>query len=1011
MKKILLLLIVVFAGYIVNAQEYGKLSTLDNNSKSEFKRKIVTEKKERITNLRSNININANNIITKNSNANVIPKNTKSITQFPWEEGFEGTTFPPEGWSMIDNDGDGNNWGLQLVLQDGTTWSDIEGYNSAHAVGSASYRNDVGALNPDNWLITPALELPNGSIELKYWVSAIDVTYSQDHYEVMVSTTGTNVSDFTSIFEETLTTNVWGERIISLNAYSGQTIYIAFVHNESHDVYIMRIDDISIDVGSDIDAQVFSITEPVSGPSLTNSEVVKAIVKNNGIADITGFSLKLEVNGTELATETYTGTIASGEQAEYTFTQTADLSEAKDHIIKVTVILTGDEKEENNSISKTVINYGNVVLMGSVSSVTSCDIRFMDDGAADNYTFTESQIITFHPETTGDMVSITFNELATTTDPLLGTYDALYVFNGVFTMEDLANISESDILGGFAGDYTEELPEPITALNVDGALTVYFEKGTIYFGSPASGWNAEISCITLPNTDLAITNLFPTAALPNQTIAPKVTIKNLGGTAATSWTVEVSDGGSYTSNKNGSSLDLGKSIVIEMDEWTPTANATLTAKVTITGDADLTNNEKTQNVTVKNYENAYTSNVYQSDDYSSINLTNGNLTSVGPNTYDEFPCGEDYNGTSIYRIYTDNSIGTVLPDGSFYNLGMVTGVTEGTLSGLAYDWNNEKWYIGTIISTQVGSANEYYYKLYSLNLSNFTATLIGDQSSQYLLRGLDMASDGFLYAVDLLTSNLVKINPANANITSVGSTGLTLNYGQDVAFDEVEQKLYSIAFDYRSSSDMSSKFGYYNMSTGAFTEIKDYGLDQFGTICITKEPIDLAMVSTTPVDNATGTEVSANVFVTFNKGIIANDLTGITISPDPTGVSASINGSILTIAHNNFDYETTYTVTIPAEAIKDYNSEIKWTFTTETDINVSTENTNVMKVYPNPSNGLVNIQVTENSFVKVADINGRIIETYTVNDNSTITFTQVPGIYLIYVENNGKVYTEKVIIE
>jgi len=160
-------------------------------------------------------------------------------------ESFTAGTLPA-GWLNVDVDGDGYKWQFEVY---GSTAPyppmPSEGHNDTYSINSASYYNGIGALSPNNWLITPQLEL-TGNTELTYWVKAIDASYSQDHYGVYVSTTGTNPSDFTLVFEETLTpANAnWTPRTV--NIPQAGNCYIAFRHFSSYDIYIMCLDDIIV---------------------------------------------------------------------------------------------------------------------------------------------------------------------------------------------------------------------------------------------------------------------------------------------------------------------------------------------------------------------------------------------------------------------------------------------------------------------------------------------------------------------------------------------------------------------------------------------------------------------------------------------------------------------------------------------------------------------------------------------------------------------------------------------
>jgi hypothetical protein len=101
-----------------------------------------------------------------------------------------------------------------------------------------------------------------------------------------------------------------------------------------------------------------------------------------------------------------------------------------------------------------------------------------------------------------------------------------------------------------------------------------------------------------------------------------------------------------------------------------------------------------------------------------------------------------------------------------------------------------------------------------------------------------------------------------------------------------------------------------------------------------------------PEKDAVNVALNAEVSATFNIDVAAvssTSLNGITIKCDcgsyVEGISASLNGRKLTIAHDSFDKDRTYTVTIPAKAVRceDSTSEsyqndlISWSFTTTKD--------------------------------------------------------------------------------
>ena len=179
----------------------------------------------------------------RNLNAEVVDINDVNLT---WsapnsggegdeiEEGFEAA-FPPEGWLDIDNNGDGYSWQAY----------EYDPHSGTYAAGSSSWP-DQNPVTPDNWLITPALAL-GGAEELTFWTATQDPAYPAEHYSVKLSTTGTNVSDFTNVlFEETLADDIWHEITVDLSAFAGETVYIAFQHHDCYDMFWMKLDDISV---------------------------------------------------------------------------------------------------------------------------------------------------------------------------------------------------------------------------------------------------------------------------------------------------------------------------------------------------------------------------------------------------------------------------------------------------------------------------------------------------------------------------------------------------------------------------------------------------------------------------------------------------------------------------------------------------------------------------------------------------------------------------------------------
>ena len=180
--------------------------------------------------------------------------NCNTITTFPYVMTFESNEIEQIiCWSAIDADGDGYGW-------------DINSF--AGSIGSASYINNVGALTPDNWLITPQMYFTTGSNYTLSWKTwAPDTTYYAEHYGVYVSTSGNETSNFTLVHEYTMSSADTTTMTLDLSSFAGQTIYIAFRHWNVTDVYWILLDDITV-TQTPIPGQNYTITVQSASPTM-----------------------------------------------------------------------------------------------------------------------------------------------------------------------------------------------------------------------------------------------------------------------------------------------------------------------------------------------------------------------------------------------------------------------------------------------------------------------------------------------------------------------------------------------------------------------------------------------------------------------------------------------------------------------------------------------------------------------------------------------------------------------
>lgn len=155
----------------------------------------------------------------------------------------------------------------------------------------------------DRWMVTPAITVPNGSgYYLTFNTFGRDANFPEK-VKVMVSTTGQDKRYFTTtLLDETLGTGEF-DYSASLDAYAGQTIYLAFVNHG--DGYYLIVDDIMV---QQLPASSIALTSVRTGMfySMEDQVSVDVTVKNLG-QSLTSFDYAYTINGENETTGTISG--------------------------------------------------------------------------------------------------------------------------------------------------------------------------------------------------------------------------------------------------------------------------------------------------------------------------------------------------------------------------------------------------------------------------------------------------------------------------------------------------------------------------------------------------------------------------------------------------------------------------------------------------------------------------------------------------------------------------------
>ena len=159
-----------------------------------------------------------------------------TITAFPYHESFENGEAVNTCWTFLNS----NEYGWQHNSYN----PELAYTGSCMMISFSNINGDYGS-NTDNWLISPAIQLPtSGTVQASWYNYGVYFGYEQ--YSLYISTTGTNISDFT-LLDTYYAYDWWTRQEADLSAYAGQTVHIAFRHTYGN--YVLLLDDLQVESG------------------------------------------------------------------------------------------------------------------------------------------------------------------------------------------------------------------------------------------------------------------------------------------------------------------------------------------------------------------------------------------------------------------------------------------------------------------------------------------------------------------------------------------------------------------------------------------------------------------------------------------------------------------------------------------------------------------------------------------------------------------------------------------
>jgi len=246
------------------------------------------------------------------------------------------------GWTSVDNDADPTtspNYDLWYT-------ANFSSYFAANGAGSAVSRSWASingastALHPNNFLISPAINLTAASatgLSLQFKTGSIEAAFPDEHYAVYVTTSADPavIITTTPVFEETLPSDGMFAHLVNMSAYAGQTVYITFRHFNTVDMNTLLLDDVFVKNLPANDAFVLSSTLNRYSAVSTNNTLTMS-VRNDGSSAITS----MEVNWNDGAdhTQTISGlNIAPGAIATVTHPTPVNYATITEKLLNITI--------------------------------------------------------------------------------------------------------------------------------------------------------------------------------------------------------------------------------------------------------------------------------------------------------------------------------------------------------------------------------------------------------------------------------------------------------------------------------------------------------------------------------------------------------------------------------------------------------------------------------------------------------------------------------------------------
>jgi len=264
-------------------------------------------------------------------------------------ESFEGS-FPPSGWAIVNN-GTGNDWVQNIGVS-----------GSSDGTKSMKYIYN-GTDTADTYAFTKGIYLTSGSTYSIKFDYKIQSSYYPEKLRVTVGTDQTVANVVDTLWENNggtnLSNDVFEQGSVFYTATATDSVYFGFNCFSDPNMYYLFVDNIIITQVVQNDIEVLEILGTYGSFGQDNYSV-KVVLKNSGTLDQTNVPVNYKLGNGSVVSETMTGTFAA--LATDTFTFTTLLQGPATASLSTLAVYTTLSNDADNSNDSAFINVENIAI-------------------------------------------------------------------------------------------------------------------------------------------------------------------------------------------------------------------------------------------------------------------------------------------------------------------------------------------------------------------------------------------------------------------------------------------------------------------------------------------------------------------------------------------------------------------------------------------------------------------------------------------------------------------------